>query len=944
MAAFSGRCDGRIFATVLASPAKTGARRSLRPSGWSSSLALAFCAAPAALGRRSFVGAGLGAGLGARAAASRTVGRRGRAAGRRLALRAELLREGLGNLSLEQQLPSDEDSVLELIAREGVDAVAPTLEQLLADGALRAALAVYQRWCVEQRRGRTANGQGAAWNRALGGRTPVSLFLRGQVLQILGEFSQFDFAVQHVKDLLDEGALDLESASEMFNRILSGLVQSKHPLSSERADLIFKEIFALDLVNDEALRLLVEAKTHMASPNFLIEVSQTLAEAWRCLRGPPGGQCLLAVSSAMLRGGNLEAAYLWFLASQNVRPRLELVAPQDLELVSQLARGLAISGRARELLRLLRRVQQDGGRLPKSTGAMALAGYACGRTLGTVWLEPPASFLRRRATYASSRAEGVAVACAEQWEWKRLETSRPEMYQWYPYLSPDCKLERAWLSPLRSFDRAALGLAEMSPARAAARERLRDAEPPEADLTSALCNEPSQSRRGAGRGHGRAKARPVLRAPEASTWRKLHADVVKKAFPTSARYKFRSPEELRQVLLAEKSTRLMLGAKEKSAAPLPSEIKAMVDEVPDELLLRLRSLKVSELTSAEQLELMQELQDASGHTSSVPLRASNVKEMVQLAVEFATDTRADVPLSDEEYRELVRGMSEEELLEAFQSVRPRGMQHILGSELSADLEAALQAELLEDQAVAGSAEDELRLALEILESLQQLGLEPSAADRRALLCAAHELGDPQLAAQVLDCVSEGVKPQKEPGLGPQGERLVQAMTRGGWEQESAEAFLKGQALLPRRDPASSLGKFQTRHLDPLQGLDPEGQGGREHLVQALLKPYEGPLEHHTAPPKAPVERVNSVSWTVKATKSAAAQEVTVTAVEVLEAMRQHPTEAQALLLHDSMGKVPVDPKELISLGLQLPTLKLKQQELRSFVLQVLRDAQPKHAR
>ena len=31
-------------------------------------------------------------------------------------------------------------------------------------------------------------------------RTPVSLFLRGQVLQILGEFSQFDFAVQHVKD------------------------------------------------------------------------------------------------------------------------------------------------------------------------------------------------------------------------------------------------------------------------------------------------------------------------------------------------------------------------------------------------------------------------------------------------------------------------------------------------------------------------------------------------------------------------------------------------------------------------------------------------------------------------------------------------------------------------------------------------------------------------
>ncbi|CAJ1406506.1 unnamed protein product [Effrenium voratum] len=730
----------------------------------------------------------------------------------------------------------------------------------------------------------------------------------------------------------------------MFNRILSGLVQSKHPLSSERADLIFKEIFALDLVNDEALRLLVEAKTHMASPNFLIEVSQTLAEAWRCLRGPPGGQCLLAVSSAMLRGGNLEAAYLWFLASQNVRPRLELVAPQDLELVSQLARGLAISGRARELLRLLRRVQQDGGRLPKSTGAMALAGYACGRTLGTVWLEPPASFLRRRATYASSRAEGVAVACAEQWEWKRLETSRPEMYQWYPYLSPDCKLERAWLSPLRSFDRAALGLAEMSPARAAARERLRDAEPPEADLTSALCNEPSQSRRGAGRGHGRAKARPVLRAPEASTWRKLHADVVKKAFPTSARYKFRSPEELRQVLLAEKSTRLMLGAKEKSAAPLPSEIKAMVDEVPDELLLRLRSLKVSELTSAEQLELMQELQDASGHTSSVPLRASNVKEMVQLAVEFATDTRADVPLSDEEYRELVRGMSEEELLEAFQSVRPRGMQHILGSELSADLEAALQAELLEDQAVAGSAEDELRLALEILESLQQLGLEPSAADRRALLCAAHELGDPQLAAQVLDCVSEGVKPQKEPGLGPQGERLVQAMTRGGWEQESAEAFLKGQALLPRRDPASSLGKFQTRHLDPLQGLDPEGQGGREHLVQALLKPYEGPLEHHTAPPKAPVERVNSVSWTVKATKSAAAQEVTVTAVEVLEAMRQHPTEAQALLLHDSMGKVPVDPKELISLGLQLPTLKLKQQELRSFVLQVLRDAQPKHAR
>lgn len=32
-----------------------------------------------------------------------------------------------------------------VLRREGVDAVAPTLEQLLADGALRAALAVYQR-------------------------------------------------------------------------------------------------------------------------------------------------------------------------------------------------------------------------------------------------------------------------------------------------------------------------------------------------------------------------------------------------------------------------------------------------------------------------------------------------------------------------------------------------------------------------------------------------------------------------------------------------------------------------------------------------------------------------------------------------------------------------------------------------------------------------------
>merc|ERR1719188_1429286 len=136
------------------------------------------------------------------------------------------------------------------------------------------------------------------------------------------------------------------------------------------------------------------------------------------------------------------------------------------------------------------------------------------------------------------------------------------------------------------------------------------------------------------------------------------------------------------------------------------------------------------------------------------------------------------------------------------------------------VDAELLRELEKDEQLDGSAADELGLALDLLEKLQQVGCQPSAADRKALLAAAHALGVPELAARTLRAVASGMRgpEQQAPQLGIAGKSLAGVMEAGGWERSSAEDFLAGLRALPKRDATSKLGELSTRYLDPLLGV------------------------------------------------------------------------------------------------------------------------------
>ena len=383
-------------------------------------------------------------------------------------------------------------------------------------------------------------------------RISVPVAVAGDVLRVLAVYSQYESAVAHVHGLLSmEEVNDLDAAA-LFNKILLGIQQAGHPLTANRAEQVLKSMVEAGVEPDcETLRILVECKTLYAGPAFLTDVGQTVLSLARRFVGiPPDGPALLAVSAAHLRAGDLEAAYRWFVASQLEVRKQDLGEPHALELVSQLARGLAVGGQAIRLLRVLQQVKADGGELPANAMSVSLAGYTAGRSLATCWLEPPADVVRRRGIWASE--EKVKVTCAEQWNWKQLEASRHEVYQWYPYLSPDTKLERAWLTPLRALDVGALGLVRdwsgETPAQATARERLGErTEEPMLDMKSALCVEPP----GAANSGSffsvaeRTKSRPVALVPKPRTWRSVHADTVKRAYGNSQRHRAHSPQHLR---------------------------------------------------------------------------------------------------------------------------------------------------------------------------------------------------------------------------------------------------------------------------------------------------------------------------------------------------------------------------------------------------------------
>eukprot|EP00435_Cladocopium_sp_Y103_P062015 s558_g23.t1 len=842
--------------------------------------------------------------------------------------------------------------------REAAECVTLALEMLLEVKAFQEAAKLYLEWKRE---------------------VQIPISSRVEMLKILGSFGNFQPAANHVRELLEAEDIDTTEAAELFDGILFGIVQAHHPLSSSRADVLIQEMLDIGLrPTDETMRLIVEAKTLFAAPGFLIDLGQSVLEIIRRCDTTLKSSTLLAISGAHLRTGDLDAAYRWFLASQLMTDRQTLNDGPTLELVSQLARALAIGGRACQLKRLLERVKEDGGELPSNAAAVSLSGYSCGRSMATCWLEPPSEVVRRRGLWSSTptaQREGAArVTCAEQWDWQQQETSRQEMYQWYPYMSPETKLERAWITPLRSIDRGALGLscqwAGQTPAEASARERLQESTASQPfDLEAALSLEPPRlSHR-----RGKVTGSPVVLCPEPRTWRMYHADAVKKAYPTAQRTSVGSPAELRELLLAEKKTRLMFGAKP-VAHPIPhSTIEAWISEADETTLAKLRKTKDIETMTNQQL--IDRIAAISGMSpeeieEDPKLNPSRLRHILETALGFANGN-ASVPMTDEEYTEKILAMTDDELHEAFLNLKSSINDSIMGSDLSQQVERKLLQERDEDSSSwDGSAADELRLALDICEALQDMGFTGlSKADQRALLSAAHALGDAALAAEVLEMqdLPADVASATTSELGQAQESLWRAMVKGGWDSETTKDFLQGKRLLPLRDDQSELGKLQTKYLDPLQGLASATDASPDELLAKLSKPFSGRLkpfvsrklqsgvqsrEDRMKIMKDEDDALSSVQWEIKVPDPEdpsikVTKLMQVTRSDVLEAQLLHPASCELLqrlsssprLSKQSVSYTPELGKIVMEIGLPVPSRQERKNELLSFVISVLRSSQ-----
>lgn len=167
--------------------------------------------------------------------------------------------------------------------------------------------------------------------------------------------------------------------------------------------------------DSSSLAFFVDAYTYEGLPGFLASIGSTALTFARQFGVFPQGDAFISICSAHLRSGDLEASYQWFLASQLAEEPVPLnsdASEHTMEIVSHLARALAVHGQATRLRRLLERIHNAGGRLPASASSVSLAGYSCARTLATIWLEPSAEVLLRRSVWSSD--ESTKVMCAQQ--------------------------------------------------------------------------------------------------------------------------------------------------------------------------------------------------------------------------------------------------------------------------------------------------------------------------------------------------------------------------------------------------------------------------------------------------------------------------------------------------------------------------------------------------
>jgi len=378
---------------------------------------------------------------------------------------------------------------------------------------------------------------------------------------------------------------------------------------------------------------------------------------------------------------------------------------------------------------------------------------------------------------------------------------------------------------------------------------------------------------------------------------------------------------------------------------------------------------VKSLTDQKLIDLIIHLSDLSQQDikEDPKLNLSQLRSILLIAIRFASGDFS-MPLSGEEYVAKIMAMSDEDLEDAFQKLTTSINDQIMGAELTREVEAALVRERQEDSAEwSGSAREELELALEICACLKDLGIPRlSSADVRAMLRAAHTLGDQELAEKVLNVQDPDLGDEISNDLGPAGQALSETMIRGGWDAETSKEFLKGQRLIPLRDGNSALGQLQTRFLDPLQGLS-SSDATSERLVSALTEPFEDKLTRFSRTlPKGATTAQNdllgiddgqldeAVQWQVKVKVPLdpaeagpkkyewVTKEVVVSQNDVLEGMCLHPKSAETLLRMCNMpqrGKTSPSFVPGVTLlqemGLPVPNQQDKKAQLLKFVLAVL---------
>jgi len=793
----------------------------------------------------------------------------------------------------------------------------------------------------------------AAWQNSLDDVELPTDVHRG-ILQVLGIARQLPPAIAHIRTRMEEGCSH-EQAQLFFNSLLEGIVHSGKQDSTNAVGWVAAAMDEAKVEKDsETLALLVEAAMLAGAPSFIKEVGKTVLQFVRTTEGDDeavdgghalGGPGMWAVCAAHMRSGDLDAAYKWVLASQLLRggDRPNLSEGRGPELLSDLTRALAINGQAKRVLRLLNRAVEDGAKLPSTAASVSISGCTSGRTQATVWLEPPAEFIRRRSLWSSQQGQNPQVKCAEQFDWERQEQMRHENYQWAPYLAPDTKLERAWLAPLRMEDIGFLGLARdwngETPTQTAARERLGE-RPQEgqayaigAAMERSLRLLPVSQQMEFNAATEKDTTLGIFMMPEPQSWRVYHADAVKRAFLTPKRLMASSPEQFRDVLRKDHETRTLLADyKEPQMLSVPmSDIQLSVARISEDL----KESIVEEQTKnwEEKKAILHEL----GYNDK---KVTEGGEILRTAKMLILNPDMALPKPKEDVQQKITDLEYDVLEELW--IRNyaggiRATEEVFGEALTRQVDFTLDEELEEDETLDGSPADELRLALEIAGALQQLGQELSSADRRALLSAAHACGDQEVAALVVKGVMkehwaspEAIVATKKSGIASSS--VADAMEAGGWDRASAEAFLQGEVLLPRRTGGRGLGGLQTRLIDPMMGLGlgADDDDMRQEVCEHLMGETSG---------SAGVTEIKVRLTT--GTKLTDESIAVVTREQVLARAAARPLEVQRLLSESSWqirNADADDAAKLASLGLPVPESKVMCTKLWNFARNIVTES------